>query len=203
MVNGCPAAVHLDGMDTDTLCVDLAAGLRQQLEDALAEAYRRGFADGAASRTDLDEDIDQALDDTLPPDPSRFRAASHTVRPAYPSAALFEANRPLSDAEVAQLGHLVSYCYAATVRGESVGAPRRVSATAFAVDMDTTTSRRSDPMAAMDEFEVNLDAWLLDGSPVRTTNRAGAGTAGTRAVSGLGDPALRVSVGYDAVIEIL
>ncbi len=51
--------------------------------------------------------------------------------------------------------------------------------------LDGTKSRRDDLYSVIsDEF----DTFLCDGSPVRKSNRAGAGTAGTRKWSGLHGP---------------
>jgi len=55
---------------------------------------------------------------------------------------------------------------------------------------DLTKSRRDDPYWVLSDPETGLAAWLRTGSPLRTTNRAGAGTRGTRACAPLPGPAL-------------
>jgi hypothetical protein len=56
--------------------------------------------------------------------------------------------------------------------------------------LDITKSRRDDSYAVLTDPDTGLAAYLRDGSPVRTTDRAGAGTKGTRAWAGLPGPVL-------------
>lgn len=185
--------------------------LQEQFEAELRKAYERGYADALAQhQVSFDAALDTVMaeasvvtlygqDEVTVAGVGVFHRASHEVRPNWPYAMRFEANRDLTDDEVEHLSHLVAYTFAATVRGEGVGPAVRDTPRSFHLGADSTKSRRSDVAAAFDEFEVNLDSYLLNGSPVRTTNRAGAGTAGTRAVEGMGDPGLRVTVYYDEV----
>jgi hypothetical protein len=55
---------------------------------------------------------------------------------------------------------------------------------------DLTKSRRDDPAYELGE----LPRILQEGSPVRSTNRAGPGTAGTRAVDGFGDVNVAIAI---------
>jgi len=52
----------------------------------------------------------------------------------------------------------------------------------YVVDLDTTKSQRDDVPDAWDAHK----HWLVEGTPVRTTDRRGPGTKGTRAHAGLG-----------------
>lgn len=52
----------------------------------------------------------------------------------------------------------------------------------FIFSVDTTKIGRDDAPDAWGEFR----HWLSEGSPIRTTDRAGAGTKGTRKYAGLG-----------------
>jgi hypothetical protein len=120
-----------------------------------------------------------------------------TVGPGTPYAIRLEANRPLSDGEMQRAAQLLGYNYRATVAGESLGDPHRDSDRSFIVSADTTKSRRDDLGIALEEFEDNLDSTLRDGSPIRTTDRKGPGTKGTRLVDGLADPSLSFTPYYD------
>ena len=97
-----------------------------------------------------------------------------------------QADEELSDEEVTRLAQLTGYAYRTTVRGESLGYPERDSKRSFVVHADTTKSRSDDVGYALAKFSHNLPQIAKTGSPVRKTDRAGAGTAGTRLVDGLG-----------------
>jgi hypothetical protein len=56
--------------------------------------------------------------------------------------------------------------------------------------LDITKSRRDDVYAELSDPATGLAAWLRDGSPVRKTDRAGAGTKGTRKWAALPGPVL-------------
>lgn len=124
-----------------------------------------------------------------------FHRSDGSTRPGEPYRMAFVADRPISDEEMARMGQLVGYVWAAKVRGEAVGDPVRVDERSFVVPADSTKSRRDDLGQALGEFEQSLPATLREGSPVRSTNRAGAGTAGTRLVEGVGP--VSVGVYYD------
>jgi hypothetical protein len=134
-----------------------------------------------------------------------FHGEFHRARPGvyadFPYAMRMEANRSLTDAEMQRLAQLVGYKYRATVRGEALGMPDRDSDRSFVVAADTTKSASDDLGAAIEDFESGFNEFLIEGSPVRTTDRAGGGTKGTRLVDGFGDADLRVAIYYDAVDE--
>lgn len=202
-------------METDfpDTITEAIGDLQARFEHEIEQAYSRGYAAAlAAHQASFNEALDKTVSAStavfMPGravvsvwDRGTFFRADHETRPDYPTMLRIEANRALTEAEVADLWHLVAYNYASTVRGDGTSKPERDSTHSFVVDFDTTSSQRSDPMAALGDFEVNLDAWLTSGSPIRKTDRAGTGTAGTRAVEGLGDPNLRLSVYYDRVSQ--
>lgn len=130
-----------------------------------------------------------------------FHRRRDGVYPGTPYAMRFEANRPLTDDEMRQMAQLIGYRYAATVRGERLPDPERDSPYSFVLSTDTTKSRSDDLGIALEDFEEDLDGFVHAGSPVRTTDRAGAGTKGTRLVDGLGDPDLHIEIYYDDVTE--
>jgi len=131
-----------------------------------------------------------------------YQRRRYGVYPDYPYAMRFQANRPISDAEMHRAAQLVGYAYRSTVNGESIGSPVRDSPFSFAISTDTTKSRHDDVGDALANFEDRLPAMLIEGSPVRSTNRAGAGTQGTRLVDGIGDQDLSLGVYYDSVYEV-
>lgn len=55
----------------------------------------------------------------------------------------------------------------------------------FVVSWDLTKSRRDDVAWTLTDLETGLEAMLITGTPVRTTDRAGVGTKGTRKWAGL------------------
>lgn len=206
----------------DTLLTNPIADLQALVEHEIEQAYKRGYADALGRRAfdepafgggigpaSLSAVVDAAVSVTQPaflPGRARvdvggvtFTRADHETRPYFPQAMRLEANRALSDDDQVTLHHLVAYTYAATLRSTGIGRPERDSTHSFVVTAETVYSHRTDPMGALAQFEVDLDTYLLGGTPVRKTDRAGAKTAGTRAVDGLNDPSLRVAVYYDSV----
>lgn len=117
------------------------------------------------------------------------------VYPTVPYSFALRADRPITDEEMRHMASLAGYAYAATIAGERLGEPHRVDDRTFIVAADTTKSARDDLAAALDQFEQALPGILVDGSPVRTTDRAGVGTRGTRLVPGMGP--IQVAIYYD------
>ncbi len=112
-----------------------------------------------------------------------------------------QANRALTEDEKSRFAGLTGYAYRATISGESLGYPDSDSPYSFVVSSDMTKSSRDDLGVGLEEFEDQLPRMIQEGSPVRKTNRAGAGTAGTRLVEGFNDPTLTFEIYYDAVWE--
>ena len=101
----------------------------------------------------------------------------------YPADAQFlrvQVGRELSPDDAQQLARLVGYDWAKT-GGERLGDPHQDAPNSIIVFADTTKCR-GDRIA---EFGIDVDNTIYDGSPVRTTDRAGTGTRGTRLVEGL------------------
>lgn len=69
----------------------------------------------------------------------------------------------------------------------------------FVVSADATKSASDDTGVAFERFHDQLPELLLDGSPIRKTDRAGAGTRGTRLVEGFNDADLKIELYYDSV----
>lgn len=104
--------------------------------------------------------------------------------------------RALSDAEVAQVGGCLGYALRVHVAGEDLGEPESVvrscGQTVIHYWYDSTKAQRSDP-DPQHAFQVAA-GFIVEGTPVRRSNRAGPGTAGTRLIEGIGAVALAFQV---------
>lgn len=115
----------------------------------------------------------------IPGDYDTFPDAPYHIRLQF--------NRPITENETRKLAQLLGYSYRTTIAGESLGEPYQDTPYSFIMDADTTKSRRDDLGMALSDFEEDYPQTLKNGSPLRTTNRAGEGTKGTRLVDGLGE----------------
>lgn len=93
------------------------------------------------------------------------------------------ADHDLTDAEMDRVAQVLGYAWAKNVRGEPLGDPVRIDERTFEVAADSTKGSGY----ADENFEADALDYFVNGTPVRTTDRAGAGTSGTRLVSGLGE----------------
>lgn len=130
-----------------------------------------------------------------------FHRRRDGVFPEWPYAMRFQADRRLTADEIAHCAQLIGYAYRAEVRGEPIGHPQQDTPFSFTVYADTTKTRSDDIGMALERFESTLPELLRDGSPVRTTDRSGPGTKGTRLVDGFGDSVPRFELYYDAVVD--
>ena len=98
-----------------------------------------------------------------------------------------KANQRLTAATAARLAQLVGYAWRQHIRGENLGDYQRVGHDKIVFwNADTTKTVRDDLDDAWFDFLEGLDEIVQYGSPMRTTNRMGPGTAGTRLIEGLG-----------------
>ena len=121
--------------------------------------------------------------------------------PGQPNAIRIQADRELTDAEVQHFAQILGYSLRSTLATEPLAQPERDTLFSFIVSIDTTKSRRDDVGLAFEEFHDRLPGMVRDGSPIRTTNRSGPGTAGTRLVGGFGSKAPSFALYYDDVNE--
>lgn len=128
-----------------------------------------------------------AVHDQVFADGTTFHRIRPGVHPGAPYAFRFQADRELSEEDMQRASQLIGYSYRANVAGEPLGDPVRDTPYSFVVGADTTKSSRDDLGMALEDFTEDLPVILREGSPVRKTDRAGAGTRGTRLVDGLGD----------------
>ncbi len=140
-----------------------------------------------------------AVFDSVSVDDQVFHRRQDKVYPGEPYAIRLQANRPLTDDEARHVAGAMGYAYRATVAGEPLGMPHRDTPYSFVVSADTTKSARDDLGVALEAFEDMLPTMIDEGSSVRKTDRAGAGTKGTRLVEGMHEPDLAFEVYYDDV----
>jgi len=96
-------------------------------------------------------------------------------------------DKPLTESEISRASGCLGYALREMLAGEDLSEPDAYGADQgmrLSYYYDSTKSRRDDPdyFAA---FEKAL-LYINEGTPVRTTNRAGIGTKGTRLVEGIG-----------------
>jgi hypothetical protein len=101
--------------------------------------------------------------------------------------------RRLNEEEISRLSGCLGYALRQTLAGEDLSEPSGFLLSTFPADgrqatileyaYDSTKSRRDDPDYAL-AFELAQE-YVFSGSPIRTTDRAGAGTKGTRLVEGI------------------
>ena len=143
-----------------------------------------------------------AVFDSVSVDDQVFHRRQDKVYPGEPYAIRLQANRPLTDDEARHVAGAMGYAYRATVAGEPLGMPHRDTPYSFVVSADTTKSARDDLGVALEAFEDMLPTMIDEGSSVRKTDRAGAGTKGTRLVEGMHEPDLAFEVYYDDVYDV-
>jgi hypothetical protein len=193
-----------DGRFVDKPASKITAADRERLAtaevDAAAEQVVAVLRRTPAKFTDRAVQTGHVFD-TVDVGETTFHRRCDGVYPQWPGAMRFQANRPLTDDDMTRMAQIVGYNYAATVAGESLDLPERDSPYSFILGADMTKSRRDDLGIALEQFEENLPGMLCDGSPIRKTNRAGAGTKGTRLVDGFAEPDLVVHLYYDDVFD--
>jgi hypothetical protein len=99
-----------------------------------------------------------------------------------------EFDRVLTTEEAMQASGAIGYALRENMAGEDLSFPTielfSAGKTVLSYGYDSTKSRRDDYYAC-EAFEAAA-TYIVEGSPVRKTNRAGRGTAGTRLVEGIG-----------------
>lgn len=107
-------------------------------------------------------------------------------------------SRRLSSAEVQQVAGCLGYALA-RMNGEALGDPKSVvkhgECTTLSFFFDSTKCHRNS--YSFEEAFADAAQYICEGTPVRRTNRAGAGTAGTRLVEGIGACVVTFEVDVD------
>lgn len=151
--------------------------------------------------TTLTAEHHRALPATLVVAGRTFHLRHARVVPARPSAILLVFGCDLDSETTRQVAGLVGYAHRTAVRSRGdLPEPTRPFANAVMLELDLGGSpRRRTPVAAvLAQFEQELSGLMRQGTPVRTSDRAGVGTAGTRLIDGL--PDLGFVVYYDDVL---
>jgi len=164
-------------------------------------AHVPDIPDGAPVPVEHPSVQDGAVFDSVSVDDQVFHRRRDKVFPGEPYAIRLQANRPLTDDEARHVAGAMGYAYRSTVAGEPLGMPQRDTPYSFVVSADTTKSARDDLGMALEAFEDMLPTMIDEGSSVRKTDRAGAGTKGTRLVEGMHEPDLAFEVYYDSVFD--
>lgn len=110
---------------------------------------------------------------------------------------LIKTSRPVNDEELGQLCSLLGFRFRSTVGGEGLEWPDRLSDDTFVIVTDSTKGN----MNHFGEFHDGLNDFIVTGTDIRKTNRAGEGTKGTRAIEGMKD--LKVDFYADAVLKFV
>ena len=130
-----------------------------------------------------------------------FRKREPGTYACWPDAIRVEVGRPVTNEEMRRLAGIVGYTQRSVLRGrEGISGPFRDGPNSFYVLQDATKTASDDYGHALAEFEDVLPSRLAEGTPVRKTDRAGAGTSGTRLVNGVPDLG-GVSIWYDDVVS--
>lgn len=110
-------------------------------------------------------------------------------------------SRKMKDGESQRVASLVGYAFTVAFRTKygSVEVDSMDTPYSVVLDADTWRANTSDMDNALQRFQESLMSTLQEGSPIRKTDRAGANTAGTRAVPGLEDNDLDVEFYFDVV----
>lgn len=152
------------------------------VDEALEHAIRRGI-DGNTAQESQTRHIGAGI---VRVGDREFRDP-HLFPPQEPPTAMrLEFDRDISDAEAERITQLVGYQYRSTIVGDPIEASRDTSRS-LVIEADTGTSKATDRAQALENFQNGLADTISSGSPLRTTNRAGAGTQGTRLIEGIGD----------------
>ena len=108
-----------------------------------------------------------------------------------------EIDRELTVSQVLRAAGALGYALREHLVGDPLSLPRvalstEPDTTILEFEYDSTKSKRSDP-DYFEAFDAAMD-YIEEGSPIRTTDRRGPGTQGTRLVEGIGPIGMRFLV---------
>lgn len=162
-------------------------------------AYGRTGAtrEGAVMAKDPTIDPGEVFDNIQEDEGTVWSRRSERVYADVPSDIRIRADRELTDEEMGPMAGIIGFAYAQSGRGESIGYRDRDSTRSFVVEADTTKGR---VYRNLHKLEESLPKLVADGSKVRTTDRSGPGTRGTRLIEPMPDPP-KIEIFYDSVFE--
>lgn len=124
------------------------------------------------------------------------RAGSEDASPYDTQGIRLQASRSLSDREAYTIAGILGHANREAIGGETLSspgaAPERDSPYSFLAPIDTNKGRRQDFAL----FEELIPQIIANGTAVRSTDRSGPGTKGTRKIEPFGDPDLKVNIYY-------
>lgn len=123
------------------------------------------------------------------------------VRPGNFESIRVQLSRPLKDGDDDRIASMVGYAFRVALRTKYGSVEVKSSDTPYSVilEADTYYAGTSDLARGLRVFEDQVGTILDEGSPVRTTERAGPGTKDTRAVQGFNEDDLTFEIYYDDV----
>lgn len=126
------------------------------------------------------------------------------VAPGEFHSVRIQLSRPLKEGEDERLASMIGYAFKVSMRpssgyGNNVDVISNDTPYSVILEADTYYAGTSKMEYALKKFEREVATIVQEGSPIRTTNRAGANTENTRAVEGFNDESLSFEVYYDEV----
>ena len=125
------------------------------------------------------------------------RAGSADASPYDTQGIRLQASRALTDREAYTIAGILGHANREAIGGETLSpagaAPERDSPYSFLAPIDTTKGRRQN----FELFEALIPDIIANGTAVRSTDRSGPGTKGSRKIEPFGDPDLKVSLYYE------
>jgi hypothetical protein len=122
-----------------------------------------------------------------------FHRRRDGVFPDAPYAFRIQVDRQIDSEDLSKMAKILGSAYATTGWNEGLGWPEQDTPFSFIVSADTTKGRA---YQNLDNMEVNLAAYFVDGSPVAKTNR-GRTPKGERFVDGFGTNAPKFELYYE------
>lgn len=125
------------------------------------------------------------------------RAGSADASPYDTQGIRLQASRALTDREAYTIAGILGHANREAIGGETLSppgaAPERDSPYSFMAPIDTTKGRRQN----FELFEQLIPDIIANGTALRSTDRSGPGTKGTRKIEPFGDPDLKVNIYYE------
>jgi hypothetical protein len=123
------------------------------------------------------------------------------VRPGEFQSIRVQLSRPLKDGDDDRIASMVGYAFRVALRTKygSVEVDNTDTPYSVILEADTYYAGTSNLAKGLEKFEEQVVEIIDEGSPVRTTERAGPGTKDTRAVQGFNEDDLTFEIYYDNV----
>ncbi|OAV62799.1 hypothetical protein A6F49_04645 [Enteractinococcus helveticum] len=123
-----------------------------------------------------------------------YHRAREGMAPMEPQAVRLQADQELTDDDVMKVAQITGYSLRSVGHGEGASDPVRDSPYSFILYNDTT---KGDQYKRLDRFQSLLHTYVHQGTPIRSSNKKGPGTEGTRKIEGFGRQAPQLEIYYD------